>query len=92
MRKFRFGLALGLVIGYIAGAAAGRQRYEQIRATWQRVASSGPAQQLSGEVRGLATKAGEKVESQATQKVSKLTDSVRRGGDGATDTGPEVTP
>ncbi|QBI18604.1 YtxH domain-containing protein [Egibacter rhizosphaerae] len=85
MRLFRFGLVLGLAIGYIAGAAAGRQRYEQIRSMYQRLSSSGPAQQLSGEVRDLAGKAGGRLEDRATQGVSRITDSVKRGGDGSDD-------
>jgi hypothetical protein len=33
-------LLLGLAIGYVAGAAAGRERYEQIRSMTQRVKSN----------------------------------------------------
>ncbi|MEE8486241.1 MAG: hypothetical protein V3S38_06810 [Acidimicrobiia bacterium] len=28
--KFRFGLIIGLAVGYVSGARAGRERYEQI--------------------------------------------------------------
>ncbi len=35
--KFRHGIVVGLGIGYILGAKAGRQRYDQIVGHWQRV-------------------------------------------------------
>ncbi len=34
---FKRGLIIGGGIGYVLGAKAGRQRYEQIRATWGKV-------------------------------------------------------
>ena len=36
--KFRTGLVLGLGIGYVLGAKAGRERYDQIAAAWESVA------------------------------------------------------
>ena len=36
--KFRTGFVLGLGVGYVLGAKAGRERYEQIAAAWARVA------------------------------------------------------
>lgn len=35
--KFRTGLVIGLGIGYVLGARAGRERYEQIRRAAQRI-------------------------------------------------------
>ncbi len=35
--KFRHGIVVGLGIGYVLGAKAGRQRYDQIVGHWQRV-------------------------------------------------------
>jgi hypothetical protein len=35
----------GVAVGYVVGARAGRQRYEQIRRTSARVWNSGPVQQ-----------------------------------------------
>ena len=50
MNRFRTGLVLGLAAGYVLGARAGRERYEQIaraaKAAWQ----SQPAQKMRTEV------------------------------------------
>ena len=35
--KFRTGLIVGLGTGYVLGAKAGRERYEQIAAAWARL-------------------------------------------------------
>jgi len=35
--KFRTGLAIGLGVGFLLGAKAGRERYDQIKRTAQRV-------------------------------------------------------
>jgi hypothetical protein len=37
--KFRTGLVIGLGVGYVLGARAGRERYEQLRRSAQRVAN-----------------------------------------------------
>ena len=42
----RTGLIIGFGAGYVLGAKAGRQRYEQIRAVAARIAETGTAQQL----------------------------------------------
>jgi len=45
--KFRTGLIVGLVIGFILGARAGRERYEQIRAASNRVIGDERFQQIA---------------------------------------------
>jgi hypothetical protein len=35
--RFRSGLIVGLGVGYVLGARAGRERYEQLLAMWERV-------------------------------------------------------
>lgn len=85
--RFRLGLIIGLLIGYTLGAKAGRQRYEQIQSLWASVRGSDPAQQLGTEVSHAATKAGRRLEEQASRGVHKVTDLVK--GDGpATRVGP----
>ncbi|MCB1245716.1 MAG: YtxH domain-containing protein [Acidimicrobiia bacterium] len=38
--RFRTGLIIGLGVGYVLGAKAGRERYDQIVATAQRIRSN----------------------------------------------------
>ena len=38
--KFRLGLIIGLAIGFLAGARAGRERYEQIVAAYKSLRSN----------------------------------------------------
>src|SRR2546430_15906721 len=38
--RFRLGLFIGLGAGYVLGSKAGRERFEQIRRTWDRVSGS----------------------------------------------------
>jgi hypothetical protein len=42
---------LGAAVGYVLGAHAGRERYEQLRRTYQRVADHPAVQAASGVVR-----------------------------------------
>lgn len=70
---FRLGLVFGAAIGYVLGAKAGRERYEQISTMTRSLAGSEPAQQVGTEVRKAATRAGEALESQAAKQVSKVT-------------------
>ena len=58
MKKIVF--VLGLVIGYVLGARAGRKRYDQLAAGVQKVWTSGPVQKQVGRATDLAReKAGE---------------------------------
>jgi hypothetical protein len=75
--RFRLGLIIGLLIGYTLGAKAGRQRYEQIQSLWGSVRRSDPAQQIGTEVSHAATRAGRRLEEQASKGVHKVTDLVR---------------
>lgn len=42
---------LGIAIGYVLGAKAGNERYEQLRRTYQRVADNPTVQGAAGVVR-----------------------------------------
>ena len=44
---FRSGLIAGFGIGYVLGAKAGRERYEQIRTLWNQVSTSPAVQRAA---------------------------------------------
>lgn len=75
--RFRLGLFLGLAIGYVLGARAGRARYEQIAKAWSQFRRSEPAQQLGADLKVAASRAGQTVEQKASEGVAKVTDLVR---------------
>ncbi len=45
--KFKFGLMLGLIIGFILGARAGKDRYEQIVALYSKAQSNGQVREAT---------------------------------------------
>lgn len=47
MGSFRKGMAIGFAIGYVKGAKAGRERYEQINQRWTRVKATPSYQRLA---------------------------------------------
>ncbi len=75
---FRLGLFFGLAVGYVLGAQAGRERYEQIREYWAKISGSEPAQQLGAEVRDVVNRAGDRLEAKSTEGVNRVSDMARR--------------
>jgi hypothetical protein len=75
--RFRYPLGLGLAVGYVLGAKAGRERYEQIRRGWAALRYSEPAQQLGTEVKTTASKAGHRLEERASAGMSKITGRIK---------------
>ncbi|MBF8188977.1 YtxH domain-containing protein [Nonomuraea sp. K274] len=54
--RYRMTFAVGLAVGYVLGSRAGRERYEQIRRTAQRVADNPRVQEVAGVVGAQASK------------------------------------
>ncbi|GAC1361776.1 MAG: hypothetical protein NVSMB32_01210 [Actinomycetota bacterium] len=69
--KFKLGLMLGLSVGYVAGTASGRQRFDQMQAGAERVVHLG--HKVAGS--RLLRSAGEKVGVVGSGLKSKLTPS-----------------
>jgi hypothetical protein len=74
--RYRITFLSGLAAGYVLGARAGRERYEQIKRIGQRVADNPAAQQAAGAVQaqaaGLAKTAKQKVTDGLQDRVPKL--------------------
>ena len=52
--KFRTGLVLGLGVGYVLGAKAGRQRYEQLKSGFDKVMDNPQVQQITEKGKDIA--------------------------------------
>ena len=69
--RFRLTLLIGLGVGYVLGAKAGRERYEQILELWRQFQGSETGQQLSEQASGLADQAVHTFESKASEGMEK---------------------
>jgi hypothetical protein len=74
MRLFRLGVILGAAIGYILGARAGRERYEQISRVARRAWESEPAGRIRSEM-------SEKMPAAMSNAVHKIGEFRHRNGD-----------
>jgi hypothetical protein len=72
--KGKFILLAGAAIGYVAGTAAGRQRFEQMKSQARRAANNPKVQEA-------ATEAKHKVAEAATTVAHAAADKVHRNGD-----------
>ena len=81
------GFIIGFATGYVLGAKAGRERYEQIRQWWMRFSGNPAVQQAAGKGKDIAAGAGRKGLAAVSSGVQKVGSSVRgrlsgEGGDG----------
>jgi hypothetical protein len=84
--RFRTGMVLGFAAGYVLGAQAGRERYEQIRRWFHQIADNPQVQHLAERGRDAANEAGRKGMEAVHGAVSKVGTSVRdRLGNGQQD-------
>jgi hypothetical protein len=76
MHKYRITFLTGLAAGYVLGARAGRERYEQIVRLGRQVADNPAAQQAAGAVQaqaaGLAKTARQKVSDGLHDRMPKM--------------------
>jgi hypothetical protein len=76
MGKYRISFLTGLAAGYVLGARAGRERYDQLVKAAKAVAEHPAVQQAAGTVQaqatGLATAAGTKISGEVRDRVPAL--------------------
>jgi hypothetical protein len=87
MHKYRITFLTGLAAGYVLGARAGRERYEQIVRLGRQVADNPAAQQAAGAVQaqaaGLAKSARQKVSDRMPAGVASHVPGLRQRNGGA---------
>jgi len=81
MHRYRLTFLGGLAAGFVLGARAGRERYEQIKRLGRHVAESPAAQQAAGAVQakaaGLANAARQKITDELHDRVPKVAETAR---------------
>jgi hypothetical protein len=81
MHRYRITFLSGLAAGFVLGARAGRERYEQLKQLGRRVADSPAVQQAAGAVQaqatGLAKTARQRVTDGLHDRVPKLAGTAR---------------
>lgn len=85
---------IGFGAGYVLGAKAGTERYDQIRRLYENVKASSAFQQASGKVKAAAGSGIESARDLASDGVSKVTGAVkeRRSGTDDRPSGLSVAP
>lgn len=73
----RLGLFLGFGAGYVLGAKAGTERYEQLQRLYENVKSSPTFQRASGKAMGAVGAGLDQAKGVASEGASKVSDAVR---------------
>src|SRR5215467_12331666 len=71
MRFYRISFLIGLATGYVLGAQAGRERYEQLKQLARKAAESPAMQQTAGALQAQATATAKSAKEKATTSVRK---------------------
>ena len=71
MRFYRISFLGGLAIGYVLGAQAGRERYEQLKQLARKAAESPAMQQTAGALQAQATATAKTAKDKATTGMRK---------------------
>jgi hypothetical protein len=75
--RYRFTFFAGLAVGFIVGARAGRERYEQVKKLARKAADSPAMQQAAGAAQAQAANLAKSAKDKAMQRVPRLTEKVK---------------
>lgn len=85
---FRTGLLIGIGVGYVLGAKAGRQRYEDIVTAWHRLSGSPAMQRVTERTKEAAGEGARRSLSLVQHGVEKAGSAVRNRLDKGEEMGP----
>jgi hypothetical protein len=75
--KGRLGLFLGFGAGYVLGAKAGTERYEQLQRLYENLQSSPAFQRATGKAKDAVETGFEQARDKASEGVSKASEAIR---------------
>ena len=78
--RFRLGLMVGMGAGYVLGAKAGQERYEEIRERFNTLMGTEPAQQLQAQVQDAAQRTSAVLSDKAAEVTTKVSQKVSSAG------------
>ena len=75
--RYRAAFIVGFAVGYVVGARAGRERYEQIKQAGQKVAGNPAVRKATQAAGQKATELSKVAKDQAATRVPKLTETAK---------------
>ena len=75
--RYRFTFFAGLAVGFIVGARAGRERYEQLKKLARKAADSPAMQQAAGAAQAQAAGLARSAKDKAMERVPRLTEKAK---------------
>ncbi|MGP7996367.1 MAG: hypothetical protein ACLPKI_03375 [Streptosporangiaceae bacterium] len=75
--RYRFTFLAGLAVGFVVGARAGRERYEQLKKLASKAKDSPAMQQAAGAAQAQAANLARTAKDRAAQRVPKLTEKAK---------------
>ncbi|HUY46973.1 MAG TPA: hypothetical protein VMV92_14765 [Streptosporangiaceae bacterium] len=75
--RYRFTFLAGLAVGFVVGARAGRERYEQIKKLARKAADSPAMQQAAGAAQAQAASLARSAKDKVAQRLPRITEKAK---------------
>lgn len=75
--RSRFGFLVGFGAGYVLGAKAGHERYEQIKRLYENILASPGIRQATGKAKNAASSGFEQAKDKASEGATKAKEAIR---------------